>query len=405
MANFEVKVQPIFIKDHPNAERLDIGNVGHPDGHQVVVAKGRLKTGDLVAYIGENGVVPEWVLKHYGYWDAEKNKGLLAGSKGDRVKAVKLRDAFSLGIVLPVVHLHDDWYCFPHEEDYENKSCQDVEWAFKIGEDVSEALGVTKYEPAIPVHMSGEVYNAGTEITLNYDIENSKNWPDIFSEGEDVVFTEKIHGTYCQISYIPINSPFRSADHLLVDVENPDGIISGQFAVSSKGLGAQGLCFKWNDANSGNLYQRVVRKYFEKILITIDELSLQNSVIILSGEVFGNGVQDLQYGKKQNEVDFRMFDIYVGQRGFGCFVNDTQLDEWAALLSIPRVPILYRGPFNYEKIQSLIQNQKSTFDANQIIEGGVLKPVKERRHPDLGRVALKYINEKYLLRKNATELS
>lgn len=100
MSTFEVKVQPIFIKPHPNADKLELANIGSPEGWQVVVAKGRFKSGDLCVYIGENAVVPEWVLKHYGYWNDEKNIGLLAGSRGDRVKAVRLRNEFSLGIVL-----------------------------------------------------------------------------------------------------------------------------------------------------------------------------------------------------------------------------------------------------------------------------------------------------------------
>jgi RNA ligase (TIGR02306 family) len=102
MSNFEVKIQKIFVKSHPNADKLEIGNIGSPDGWQVVIGKGLYQTGDLVAYIGENAVVPEWVLKKYGYWNEEKGKGMLAGSKGTRVKAVRLRDEFSLGIVIPL---------------------------------------------------------------------------------------------------------------------------------------------------------------------------------------------------------------------------------------------------------------------------------------------------------------
>lgn len=103
MSNFEVKVQKIYIKPHPNADALELGNIGSPDGWQVVVKKGQYKTGDLVAYIGENSVVPEWVLRKYGFWNEEKNIGMLAGSKGDRVKAVRLRQEFSLGICIPLL--------------------------------------------------------------------------------------------------------------------------------------------------------------------------------------------------------------------------------------------------------------------------------------------------------------
>lgn len=62
------------------------------------------------------------------------------------------------------------------------------------GQDVSSLLGVEKWSPPIPVCMAGEVYNAGTHIGVNYDIENIKKFTSIFSEGEEVQVTEKIHG-------------------------------------------------------------------------------------------------------------------------------------------------------------------------------------------------------------------
>ncbi|RWZ87241.1 MAG: hypothetical protein EO766_11995 [Hydrotalea sp. AMD] len=187
MASFEVKVYPIFIKDHPNADRLDLGNIGSPEGWQVVIAKGRFQTGDLVAYIGENAVVPDDILKYYGYWNENKDIGMLAGSKGNRVKAIRLRDAFSLGIVLPIVECKEGWYKLPHtpEEQYTGY--------FKLDEDVSEILGVTKYEPPIPTHMAGEVCNL-IGYTLKFDIENYKKYPTLINHGEEVIFTEKIHG-------------------------------------------------------------------------------------------------------------------------------------------------------------------------------------------------------------------
>jgi hypothetical protein len=172
MSTFSVKVRKIEILPHPNADALELAKV---DDYHCVVKKGQYKTGDLVVYIPEAAIVPEWILKKYGFWNEKENKGMLAGSKGDRVKAIKLRGELSLGIVIPVSAL--------------NNSDLHVE-----GVDVAEELGIVKYEPPIPVHMAGEVFNAGTRLTVNYDIENIKAWPDVFEDGEDVVVTEKIHG-------------------------------------------------------------------------------------------------------------------------------------------------------------------------------------------------------------------
>lgn len=400
MSNFEVKIQRIFIQPHPNADRLEIGNIGSHDGFQVVIGAGRFKTGDLIAYIPEAAVVPEWVLKKYGYWDEVKNKGMLAGSAGDRVKAVRLRDAFSLGICIPVQEVS-------HGYDDEEKM---VRIAYELedkyvseDEDVAELLGITKFQPPIPTCMAGEVYNAGTSITVNYDIENIKKYPDIFAEGELVQVTGKLHGTFTQLVYIPMDHPESHKEHLVVEVDG----ISGQFALASKGLGAQGLCFKWNEANSNNLYQKTVRKYLPQILKAIAESSLVDEVLIICGETFGHNVQDLHYGFKPGQTDFRVFDMYKGTRGTGHYVDKFVLDYFCQKMGLKQVQELYSGPFDMSIIEPLCQQAMETeFDEKQIREGVVICSVIERR-TDIGRAQVKYINDAYALRKNknATEFN
>lgn len=194
MADFTVPITQIFIKEHPDADRLQLGHIGAPDGFQVVVGKGLYQSGDYVAYIGENSVIPEEILKEYGYWNVEKNIGMLGGKKGTRVRAVKLRNQFSLGIVLPLMintvngstAMRLRFGCEEYQPRIEH--C----W-FTLGEDVAHILGVTKYEPPIPTCMAGEVWNA-SGLTLSYDIENFRKYPDVLVEGEDVFYLEKLHG-------------------------------------------------------------------------------------------------------------------------------------------------------------------------------------------------------------------
>lgn len=62
------------------------------DGQQQVVANKRedgswrWQPGEMCVYIPENAIIPDEILQQRGYWDTEKNKGLLAGSKNNRVK-------------------------------------------------------------------------------------------------------------------------------------------------------------------------------------------------------------------------------------------------------------------------------------------------------------------------------
>jgi RNA ligase (TIGR02306 family) len=402
MSNFEVKIQKIYISTHKGADKLEIGNIGSPSGWQVVVGKDLYITGDLVAYIGENAVVPEWVLKKYGYWNEEKNKGMLAGSKGTRVKAVRLRDEFSLGICIPV-------YCEEAEGGINYYIVIDDEQGIEHymdvheGEDVSELLGVIKYEAPIPVQMAGEVYNMGLDIGVNFDIENIKNFPDVLQEGEEVVVTEKIHGTFCQVVVIPFVSDYYHIEHLPIE-KTTDNDVRGYIAVSSKGLGGNGLFLKHNEKNEKNVYLRTTKPYYETLVTMCDDQYYD--IMTVCGEVYGDGVQDLKYGLSRGQTDFRVFDVYIGPRGKGYWLNDSQLDKWCEITGILRVPVLYRGPYSEKKLIEITQHTKSIFDAKQVNEGGVVCTTTERYVHGLGRVKLKMVNEDYYTRKgNITEFN
>ena len=397
MSTFECKVVPITILPHPNAEKLELAQVAD---YRCVIGKDLYKTGDLVAYIPEAAVIAEDQLKFFGYWNEEQNKGLLAGSKGDRVKAVKLRGEVSQGLVFPV----DKIAKYLGKPDL-----------FIVGDDVAPLLGITKYEPPIPVGMAGEVYNCGQAVTVDYDIENLKKYPDVLQEGEEVIFTEKLHGTSFQIGLLPVADTYHNDDHFRVKTEDGEGY----FFIASKGLGAQGLCFKDVDANTNNVYVRAARQFklFEKLLKLRNELLELNGYgltnfeepVILQGEVFG-AVQDLTYGAKQGEIFFRAFDICVGERSYRRYFDEEMFAKAIQIMELDRCPVLYKGPYSKEKILELTHHTKSVVCPNQISEGGVVKPTKERKDSRIptmgGRVILKSINEDYLLRKgNATEFN
>jgi hypothetical protein len=297
-----------------------------------------------------------------------------------------------------------------------------------VGDDVAELLGITKWEPPIPVGMAGEVYNAGQSVTVDYDIENLKKYPDVLQEGEEVIFTEKLHGTSFQIGLLPISEKYHNEDHFRVKTEDGEGY----FFIGSKGLGAQGLCFKDNEANANNVYVRAAKQFklFEKLLrlrqhildsnVASSDKDAQGNVIyldtsviteplILQGEVFG-AVQDLTYGAKQGEIFFRAFDICIGERSARRYLDEDTFASAIDIMEIDRCPVLYKGPYSKEKILELTHHTKSVVCPTQISEGGVVKPTKERRDPSIptmgGRVILKSINEDYLLRKgNATEFN
>lgn len=384
MANFECKIYKIDeVLEHPNADRLNIVKI---KGYSCISNKledgtPRYQANDLVVYIPENAVLPEWLLKKLDMW--KDDKGTLAGPNGDRVKAIKLRGVYSEGILYPIIQGKLEYM----------KDGTITECAVNEGEDVAELLGVAKYEPPIPQSMSGEVFSVG-DIFYHYDIESITKYPNILKDGEPVRITEKIHGTQLRALFTLDNL---GGEPITFNVDN----ISIFVYVSSKGLGDRGLCFKDNENNKHNIYLRAIHNSItEEGLRYIKGLLEHYKSVTLYGELFGN-TQDLHYGIKPNEENkLNIFDVAADRQ----MIDDYTIDLACEGLNIPRVPVLYKGPYSHDIVKQLTDG-KSTYDKNQIREGVVITPLIERENAEIGRVILKSVSEDYKLRKNGTEFN
>lgn len=250
----------------------------------------------------------------------------------------------------------------------------------KEGDDLQAALGISKYEPKVPTHLAGEVKNLFGN-TLKYDIENIQKYPNVLEEGETVVMTEKLHGTWTCLAYIPgLNDP---------------ELLNGNMFATSKGQSEKGLVFKNNEANANNLYHKALLLYQTAVMAIAEGLEFNTPVYVL-GETFGP-VQDLTYGLVNPE--FRVFDIYVGEPGQGRYLDYDELVAECEAVGLEYVPVAYYGPYSKEA-ELEVRDGKTLFSSiDQIREGVVIKPVRERQHPTLGRVQLKSVSPDYLLRK------
>jgi len=361
MATFTVTVLPVKIEAHPNADTLEVACIGD---YKAIVRKGDFGNGDHVAYIPEGAVLPEELIAEMGL------TGRLAGADKNRVKAVKLRGVLSQGLVYPA---RKGW---------------------RKGDDVSAELGIFKYEPVVPAGFQGELMAVGGERTIHYDIENIKKYPRVFSDGDPVVMTEKLHGTFAMFAVMSKSQAIPEDGERLI--------------IASKGVAGRGLAFKPNaEANQNNIYVRTARAL--DLVNRVDKaFAGASQSVFLLGEIFGPGVQDLGYGLKQAE--FRIFDCYVGNPGSGRFLNDMHLDQVCKDLNIPRVPVLYRGPYNMLVVNAWT-NGKETISGSHVREGVVIRSAVERTNvedlPCWGRAQLKSVSEGYLLRKgdNVTEFA
>lgn len=356
MASFDVTVRRLnSVEPHPNADRLDLAVIG---GYRAVVAKDQFKAGDLIAYIPEAAILPADLIEDLGL------TGKLAGPEFNKVHAVRLRGALSQGIVLAT---RPGW----------------VE-----GQSVMDELGITKYVPEIPAELLGSVYALEREEGLSFDIDDIKAWPGVLQDGEPVVYTEKVHGVFMSVSALPD------------EAEHENQHLDGRAWVSSKGLLQQRMAFM-HDVEKPNMYVSAAKRldlYEAAIKLAFET----NEIVHILGELYGMGVQDLHYGTRGGEPQFRVFAIVIG----GEYLKENDLELELDYLELERTPVLYRGPHSAEVLTQFTSGRESVSGKEtHLREGVVITTQSERSDPMLGRVCLKSVSEAYLLRKGGTEYS
>jgi RNA ligase (TIGR02306 family) len=329
MSEFKVEIVKISsVVPHPNADRLDLV-MFEGMGYQVVIAKGKFKIGDLAYYFPIDSVIPDRYLDEFEIRTYYHKK----------IRATKLRGIFSEGLLVEV----------------------GINFDGKLGDDYTERLGITKYEYPIPSIMNGDMEGQIGQYKFPAP-EHLKRYPDVLVVGEEVVTTEKIHGTNFSV---------------LVDLDGEVKIASHRYF------------WKDNEINSRMVY---IRTYH-------DSPALQN--LPCGVQVFGEiyGVQDLKYGLEHGKTDFVIFAVCKG----GEFLNYDDFISFCDAYQLPRVPILYRGKYSQE-LATQFNNADSVLAPNWMMEGVMIQPAIERTDVKVGRVVLKLISDRYLLRKDGTEL-
>jgi RNA ligase (TIGR02306 family) len=252
----------------------------------------------------------------------------------------------------------------------------DTYWA--EGAEVSSKLGIQKYVVPVPAHLSGEVFSVDRRFMPHFDVDNVKSFPDMFA-GRQTLITEKLHGTFCGITVLPVGQT------------HPEAFGTNQnILIFSKGLGSRGFVFKNNQRNQDNLYVKVISEYIEQIEA---RWTNNQAPVHILGEIVGSGVQDLSYtGRKA----FFVFAVCVGNLSSTVYMEFHDVTTIARHLGMLTVPVLHIGIYDKKVIQELTDG-KTTLGAGHIREGVVVWA------QDGQPKALKSISNDYLFRKNGTE--
>jgi len=166
----EVKIVPIVLETHPNADELSIVRI---DGYQVVVRTEEWKDRKIGAH-----VLPDTIV------DVSRPEFSFLASRGDvkdgklRIRACKFRGVVSFGLLVP---------------------CEG-----NIGDNLADSLGVEHYEPELKLCSGGDNMAGPSGVNVSkYDIETARKYQGLFLKNEPVFITEKIHGANAR--YVCVN--------------------------------------------------------------------------------------------------------------------------------------------------------------------------------------------------------
>lgn len=312
-----------------NSDALSITQIYGEGGYPCIVKRDAFKPGDLAAYIPIDSVV-DTTRPEFAFLARE-------GRASERISAKRLRGTFSMGLLVPAPD------------------------GMPAGADVAAHFGLRKYEPPAPGIQggpsAGSMNEADPGLMPTYtDIEGLRRWPDVLTEGEEVVITEKIHGENFRAVHDGERLWVGSRTNIKADAP------SSRWWMAARELGLANIL---KDAPMTAIY----------------------------GEACGY-TGGFPYGVPRGKAGLRAFDA-LDARSRRYF----DYDDFSGLClasGIPMAPVLYRGPW-HPSLRELANGQ-STIDPSHIREGIVIRPTKERWHPKLGRVILKIHGEAFLLK-------
>ncbi|HEU5383980.1 MAG TPA: RNA ligase (ATP) [Ktedonobacteraceae bacterium] len=237
----------------------------------------------------------------------------------------------------------------------------DQDWP--LGENVADFYGARKYEP--PVRVTAGDAETDHPLFVTYtEIENMRNFPTILEAGERVIVSEKIHGTCTRV-----------------------GCIEGELMAGSKQVRRKRPP---EDRFVGSTYWFPFS--LEAVRKLIEDLASKHSQVILFGEVYGSKIQSFHYGC-MGTLGFRAFDLLLD----GHYMDWPDFLELCTQYNVEAVPALATLPFSLDEVKRYSEGKTQLMaqDAH-IREGVVVRPVRERHDPRVGRVILKYVSDTYL---------
>ena len=327
------------VRDIENADAIQAYRVL---GWWVVDKKDAHKVGDLVVYLSLDSWVPHELAPFLSKGSVPRE---YSGVKGERLRTIRLRGQISQGLLLPIQSggsFHAiEWICAG-----KSLAIDAIDGDFNPeGLDVTEVLGVQKWEAPIPAQLQGQA--AGmfpTSLIPKTDQERSQN---IFGEIQRRAkrfTTEKVWNADTQtLEEHPIVVP--------VDFKEPT------YEVTMKLDGSSCTIFRWegelrvcsrnlelliNDENKDNTFVAMALKMGQ----------LVPEGFALQGEIWGESIQGNKEGIRGQR--FSVFDVFDIQKHE--YMNPVNRRDLCDKLGIEHVLVIgtdWKAPSSIEEALSL----------------------------------------------------
>lgn len=324
-----VDIQPI-----QNADSIELARVL---GWNVVIKKGQFTIGEPVIYLEIDSITPQTPMfeflkdKHY------------------KVKTIRLRGQISQGLCMPLSILPPGEY--------------------NIGDDVTEILGVTKYEKPIPVNLKGRVRGRFPMGIHKTDEIRVQSVPNVLERHKGKIFqiSEKLDGTSCTMFLDP-ETGLHVCSRTLDLAPDTDHKFNGTVY--------------WDIANKINA---------EEILKALGK------TIAIQGEIIGPKIQDNKYELKEHQ--FRVFNLW--DMVSNCYLEHDVMMDALDGLGLPEdfyVPYIGTIELNHT-VDEIVQMAvgRSVLNGNTLREGLVFRSVPESIDYEIGRLSFKAISPEFNL--------
>jgi RNA ligase (TIGR02306 family) len=340
MGNIErslVSIQEIKeLNVHSNAERLELATIL---GWTVVVKKGEFSVGEKVVYFSVDSMLP--IQPQYEFL---RSNCYVPRLDRFRIKTIRLRGEISQGLALPLSSL-------------------DLPFTvWEEGQDVTELLGVVKYEPLIPANMVGVTKGGFPSFIAKTDEVRLQSVPWVLEKYKDTLFyaTEKLDGT--------------SATYFVRD---------GVFGICSRNL--------LLDEEGGSVYCEIAKKYNLK-----EKMLDYGANFAIQGEIIGPGIQKNKYNLTEPEL--RLFSLqWVDEMKFG---GIHELIFMVGKLELKLVPIIQADFSLLPSVEEMVHYSiAKSFLSDTQREGVVFRSMDLIEDNRLGGiVSFKVINPEFLLK-------